>query len=201
MRPFLIAVNSLLIIAVIFLYVKVYKKNTDKKIESLSNVVNNNTSNLKNATIAFVELDSLNEKIGFIKDRRKELEIEQKGIETDWQNGYRGLENRKNVFLKRGNSITQQEAEKFQGELLQQQQQVDEKKRNLTQKLSEKSYKFMDDIQKKLKDFLNDYNKTKNYQYILTTGTGLDYMLYKDSTFNITKDVIKGMNELMVTKK
>ena len=201
MRPFLIAVNSLLIIAVIFLYVKVYKKNTDKKIESLSNVVNNNTSNQKNATIAFVELDSLNEKIGFIKDRRKELEIEQKGIETDWQNGYRGLENRKNVFLKRGNSITQQEAEKFQGELLQQQQQVDERKRNLTQKLSEKSYKFMDDIQKKLKDFLNEYNKTKNYQYILTTGTGLDYMLYKDSTFNITKDVIKGMNELMVTKK
>ena len=201
MRPFLIVVNSILIIAVVFLYVKVFKNTPIKKTQPSSDLINNNTSNQKNATIAFVELDSLNEKIGFIKDRRKELEIEQKSIETDWQNGYRGLENRKNVFLKRGNSITQQEAEKFQGELLQQQQQVDEKKRNLTQKLSEKSYKFMDDIQKKLKDFLNEYNKTKNYQYILTTGTGLDYMLYKDSTFNITKDVIKGMNELMVTKK
>ena len=201
MRVFLIAVNSLLIIAVIFLYVKVYKKNTALKIESPSSVINNSVSNLKSTTIAFVELDSLNEKIDFIKDRRKALEIEQKTIETEWQNGYRGLENRKNEFLKRGNSITQPEAEKFQGELLQQQQQVDEKKRNLTQKLSEKSYKFMDDIQKKLKDFLNEYNKTKNYQYILTTGTGLDYMLYKDSTFNITKDVIRGMNELMTTKK
>ena len=201
MRPFLIVLNSILIIAVVFLYVKVFKNTTIKKTEPSSNVINNNSGNLKNASIAFVELDSLNEKIGFIKDRRKELEIEQKSIETDWQNGYRGLENKKNVFLKRGNSITQQEAEKFQGELLQQQQQVDEKKRNLTQKLSEKSYKFMDDIQKKLKDFLNEYNKTKNYQYILTTGTGLDYMLYKDSTFNITKDVIRGMNELMTTKK
>ena len=201
MRPFLIVMNSILIIAVVFLYVKVFKNTTIKKTEPSSNVINNNSGNLKNASIAFVELDSLNEKIGFIKDRRKELEIEQKSIETEWQNGYRGLENRKNVFLKRGNSITQQEAEKFQGELLQQQQQVDEKKRNLTQKLSEKSYKFMDDIQKKLKDFLNEYNKTKNYQYILTTGTGLDYMLYKDSTFNITADVIKGMNELMAKKK
>ena len=201
MRPFLIVVNSILIIAVVFLYVKIFKNTTIKKTEPSSNLISNNSGNLKNASIAFVELDSLNEKIGFIKDRRKELEIEQKSIETDWQNGYRGLENRKNVFLKRGNSITQQEAEKFQGELLQQQQQVDEKKRNLTQKLSEKSYKFMDDIQKKLKDFLNEYNKTKNYQYILTTGTGLDYMLYKDSTFNITADVIKGMNELMAKKK
>lgn len=201
MRPFLIVVNSILIIAVVFLYVKIFKNTTIKKTEPSSNLISNNSGNLKNASIAFVELDSLNEKIGFIKDRRKELEIEQKSIETEWQNGYRGLENRKNVFLKRGNSITQQEAEKFQGELLQQQQQVDEKKRNLTQKLSEKSYKFMDDIQKKLKDFLNEYNKTKNYQYILTTGTGLDYMLYKDSTFNITADVIKGMNELMAKKK
>ena len=201
MRSFLIAVNSLLIIAVIFLYIKVFKSTTNVKINTSSNVTSNTNGSLKNASIAFVELDSLNEKIGFIKDRRKELEIEQKSIEVEWQNGYRGLENKKNEFLKRGNSITQQEAEKFQGELLQQQQQVDQRKQGLTQKLSEKSYKFMDDIQKKLKDFLNQYNKTKNYQYILTTGTGLDYMLYKDSTFNITADVIKGMNVLMATKK
>ena len=201
MRPFLIVVNSILIIAVVFLYVKIFKNTTLKKTEPSSNLISNNSGNLKNASIAFVELDSLNEKIGFIKDRRKELEIEQKSIETEWQNGYRGLENKKNEFLKRGNSITQQEAEKFQGELLQQQQQVDLRKQGLTQKLSEKSYKFMDDIQKKLKEFLNQYNKTKNYQYILTTGTGLDYMLYKDSTFNITADVIKGMNELMAKKK
>ena len=201
MRSFLIAVNSLLIIAVIFLYVKVFKSTTNVKINTSNNVTSKTNGSLKNASIAFVELDSLNEKIDFIKDRRKELEIEQKAIEVEWQNGYRGLENKKNEFLKRGNSITQQEAEKFQGELLQQQQQVDQRKQGLTQKLSEKSYKFMDDIQKKLKDFLNQYNKTKNYQYILTTGTGLDYMLYKDSTFNITADVIKGMNVLMATKK
>lgn len=53
----------------------------------------------------------------------------------------------------------------------------------------------MDDIQKKLKDFLIDYNKEKKYLYILTTGTGLDYMVYKDSTLNITDEVVQGMNE------
>ena len=77
---------------------------------------------------------------------------------------------------------------------MQQQQQVDGKKQNLTQNLSEKSYKFMDDIQKKLKDFLTEYNREKNYMYIFTTGTGLDYMAYKDSSLNITDDVIEGMN-------
>ena len=147
--------------------------------------------------IAYVELDSLNENITYIKTKRKELEAEQRSIETEWENGYRGLEAKKDNFLKKGNAITQEMAQEFQGQLLQEQQQIDEKKQNLSQRLNEKSYKFMDDIQKKLKDFLAEYNSQRNFTYIFTTGTGLDYMVYKDSSLNITADVIAGMNEKM----
>jgi Skp family chaperone for outer membrane proteins len=42
---------------------------------------------------------------------------------------------------------------------------------------------------------MKEYNKTKNYSYILATGTGLDYLFFKDSTLNITSDVIKGLNQ------
>ena len=197
MKNFSLVLSIVLLAAVIFLYAKVFRSSLNETTITKNIVKESTGGNSSKSGIAYVELDSLNEKISYIKARRKELEAEQKAIETEWQNGYRGLENRKNEFLKRGNSITQQEAEKFQGELMQQQQQVDAKKQNSSQNLSEKSYKLMDDIQKKLKDFLNEYNQNKKYQYILTTGTGLDYMLYKDSTFNITADVIKGMNEKM----
>ena len=53
------------------------------------------------------------------------------------------------------------------------------------------------EIQKKLKDFLTAYNEDKNFNYIFTTGNGLEYMVYKDSSLNITADVIKGMNDVM----
>lgn len=201
MKNISLAINAVLLIAVIVLYVKVFSANKVAKASESQTIKEHKSSSSANVPIAFVELDSLNDKINYIKERRTELEGEQKSIETEWQNGYRNLENRKNEFLKRGNSITQQEAEKFQGELMQQQQQVDGKKQALTQKLSEKSYKFMDDIQTKLKSFLKEYNKEGTYQYILTTGTGLDYMLYKDSSFNITNDVIKGMNDKMSVGK
>ena len=201
MKNLSLVLNIVLLAAVAFLYAKVFSSSSKETTVTKTTIKENIGDTSIKAGIAFVELDSLNEKINYIKDRRKELEAEQKAIENEWQNGYRGLENRKNEFLKRGKSITQQEAEQFQGELMQQQQQIDGKKQNSTQNLSEKSYKLMDDIQKKLKDFLNNYNRNKKYQYILTTGTGLDYMLYKDSTFNITDDVIKGMNEKMKIKK
>lgn len=200
MKNISVVVTVLLFAAVLFLYVKVFSS-PKQPTSSAINKKSSSPVNQKSVHIAFVELDSLNDNIGYIKDRRSQLETEQKAIETEWQSGYRTLENRKNDFLKRGNSITQQEAEKFQGELMQQQQQVDGKKQALTQKLSEKSYQFMDDIQSKLKLFLKDYNKDGKYQYILTTGTGLDYMLYKDSSLNITADVIKGMNEKMNSNK
>ena len=61
--------------------------------------------------------------------------------------------------------------------------------------LNQKSFELMESIQKKLKEFLEAYNKEKKYQYILTTGGGMDYIILKDSTLDITKDVIKGMNE------
>jgi outer membrane protein len=197
MKNLSLLLNVVLLLAVAFLYYHVYSEHSN------SNTSKNHAAYLdsgvakNHAPIAYVELDSLNENILYIKDKRKELEAEQKSIESDWQNSYRGLENQKNEFLKKGSSITQEEAEKFQNQLLQQQQQVDGKKQALTQKLNEKSYKFMDEIQKKLKDFLADYNKQHNYMYILTTGNGLDYMVYRDSSLNITDDVIKGMNAKM----
>jgi outer membrane protein len=200
MKNLSIALNAILIAAVSFLFVKVYSSNSTKQGLQVKKSADSTTNVNKSNAIAFIELDSLNEKINNIKDRRQELEGEQKAIETEWQNGYRNLENRKNEFLKRGNSITQQEAEKFQGELIRKQQEVDGRKQELTQRLSEKSYKFMDEIQKKLKAFLVDYNKDKKFQYILTTGTGMDYMLYKDPSLNITEEVIVGMNAEMQKK-
>ncbi len=200
MKNFSTILNVVLLVAVAFLYYHVF---AGKKAKTTTAAVSNGTSGANKAAaapIAYVELDSLNEKITFIKDKRKELEAEQRAIETEWESSYRGLENQKNNFLKKGDAITQQMVEEFQGQLLAQQQRVDEKKQGLNQKLSEKSYRFMDDIQKKLKLFLVDYNKEKNYLYILTTGTGLDYLVYKDSTLNITDDVVKGMNELLKKK-
>ena len=63
------------------------------------------------------------------------------------------------------------------------------------QLLQQKSFELMEYIQKNLKEFLSDYNKEKKYQYILTSGSGIDWLIYKDSTLDITREVITGMNE------
>jgi outer membrane protein len=202
MKNLSLVLNFVLVAAVAFLYFHVFGgKNKSGSADVKSIAANNNNGNVANrAPIAYVELDSLNERITYIKDKRKSLEGEQKQIEQQWQTDMNGLTKERDNFLKKGSAVTQEEGEKFQQYLYQEQQQIEAKKQAAGQRLSEQSYKFMDDIQKKLKEFLNDYNKEKNYMYILTSGTGLDYMVYKDSTLNITADVIKGMNEKLNKK-
>ncbi|MES2847603.1 MAG: OmpH family outer membrane protein, partial [Bacteroidota bacterium] len=58
----------------------------------------------------------------------------------------------------------------------------------------------MESIQKDLRKFLDEFNNDRRYSYIFATGTGLEYMIYKDSTHNITPDVIKGLNEYFKKK-
>lgn len=194
MKQLSLILNVILLLAVAYLYY--HEFGSKKSVRAVATVKDSsgNVINNAGARIAYVDLDSLNEHITFIKDKRKELEAEQKAIENEYIRGMRGLETQRDNFLKRGNSITQQEAERFQNQLIQQQQTIEERKNNSAQRLSEKSVKFLEDLQKNLKAFLNDYNSSKNFTYILTTGTGLDYMVYRDSTLNITKEVIDGMN-------
>ncbi len=192
-----VVLNVVLVIAVGYLY---YYDFSGKKAKNAASAINKSymsTDSSGRPPLAYVELDSLNENISFIKERRKELEAEMKAIESEQENGYRGLQAQKDNFLKKGASITEEEAQIFQGKLIDQQQKIDSKKQMLSQKLNEKSFAIMEDIQKKLKEFLEDYNKERNFMYIFTTGTGLDYMVYKDSSLNITNDVILGMNKKM----
>ena len=129
MKHFSTILSAILLLAVAFLYYHVFanKKPNVGLVKTTSS-----TASIKEAVhapIAYVELDSLNEKIVYIKEKRKILEAEQRAIETEWQNSYRGLENQKNNFIKKGNAITQQMAEEFQGQLIQQQQKLMKKSR------------------------------------------------------------------------
>ena len=152
-------------------------------------------SNGNQSRIAYVELDSLNENITYFKQRRKELEQQQKQIETKISNDYRALETMQNNFVKNNPNATPEQVQKIRMQLAQGQQDIEAEKQKQSQLLNQKSFEMMEKIQKDLKDFLVEYNKVKNYQYILTTGSGIDYLIYKDSTLDITNDVIKGMNE------
>ena len=55
------------------------------------------------------------------------------------------------------------------------------------------------EIKSKIETFLKEYNRTKDYSYSVSYEQALFY--YKDTAYNITADVVKGLNERYKTKK
>ena len=77
---------------------------------------------------------------------------------------------------------------------------VEANKQSKSEKLADRGARMMEEMQNTLKDFLNEYNADKKYTYIMATGSRFDFLIYKDSTLNITDDIIKGLNEKMKSK-
>ena len=99
MNKLSVALNLILIAAIGYLY---YYNFSGKKAGTSS--VTGSTQLLKDSCttqhrIAYVELDSLNENLVFFKQKRKDLEAEQKKVEDKITADYRALDEKKNIFL------------------------------------------------------------------------------------------------------
>ena len=64
---------------------------------------------------------------------------------------------------------------------------------NLSNQLATENQKNSLQLRDSINVFLKEYNKTKGYNLILS-NTGFDNLLYADSAFNITQEIIDGLN-------
>jgi len=198
MNKLSVALNLVLIAAIGYLY---YYNFSGKKNNGANSYTGNGQRTKDSCTtqhrIAYVELDSLNENLVYFKIQRKELETQQKQMEAEINSDLRELEAKQANFYQKNPNATPEQLQNFRVVLQQGQDSLESKRQKMSEIMNSRRFALLDKIQKTLKSFLNTYNLEKKYQYILTTGGGMDYLIYKDSTLDITSDVIKGMNEIM----
>lgn len=201
MKNLSVVLNIVLLAAVGFLY---YHNFSGKKtaVAITKNNGNTNSPDTANRTfnVAFVDFDSLNSNIVYLRQHKKDIEQEQKNIDNDVAAAYKKLDDKQKDFIQKNQNATPEQIQQIRNELMQEQQNIESGKQDRLQQLNQKSFTLLEDVKNKLRTFITDYNKDKRYKYILMTGTGLDYLIYKDSALDITNDVIKGMNEMLKGK-
>ncbi|HNJ96128.1 MAG TPA: OmpH family outer membrane protein [Ferruginibacter sp.] len=196
MKNLSLILNIVLLLAVGYLYYYDFSGKKARDVaEKISRPYSTNDSGSHRPVLAYVDLDSLNSGIHFMKEKKKELEAEAKEAERIYEDGIRKLQAERDAFVKRGATVSDAEAQRFSEKLISEQQLLENKKQQKAQELNTKSFDIMEVFRKRLKDFLAEYNTNKNYLCIFTVGSELEYMVYRDSSLNITADVIKGLNE------
>ena len=125
------------------------------------------------------------------------VEFDKKKEDADRQlnTAFQRIEEERIAFAKKGQAITQAEYENFQRSYQGKMQNLEEQKRNMENAISTDGVKMLEELKNKINGFLETYNKVQGYSYIFSTSNSLNVLFYKDSAYNITNEVVDGLNK------
>lgn len=152
-----------------------------------------------NFKIAYFEADSVQNHFDYFKEIVAELDA--KG-----QANAKILGEMKNAFASKYQDLQRVAQTLTQSELAARQQELSSienayrgKEKMLSDEMQEMQFKKGQDVKKKIEDYLKDYNKDKGYAFVFSNSADLMYL--KDSAYDITNDMVKGLNKLYPKKK
>ena len=144
--------------------------------------------------IAYFHVDSLQNHYQEFKDAFEKIKKKENSMNAELSNMNNTYQRRIKEWQDKGANMTQAEQAAAQQEYDLMQRRFQDRKMELEQQLQKDQLDLMSELRKKIEDFLKDYNKNETYSYIISYDPGIIY--YGDSMYDITSDVIKGLNAL-----
>lgn len=192
-------VNVVLAVGLIVLYILHFTGPC--KVSSAVKIVGSDSTSLSGQLpIAYINVDSLLLNYNYSKDlnevliRKREnaqatLTEKARKLDAEMKEFQRKREN--NAFLSEQSFKSQQQA------LLKKQQDLQLLEESLTQQLGKEQQKMNEQLRDSIYKFLQEYNKDKKYQMILS-NTMNDNIMVADNAYNITNEVVEMLNSKYV---
>ena len=149
-----------------------------------------------NVKIAYVEVDSLMTQYEFCKEFTLILQKKSTNARNTLNQKGQALQNAAANFqqkLQNNGFTSREQAESQQAAIQRQQQSLQELQARLENELANETNKYNEGLRDSLQHFLAAYNKDKKFDLILTKQG--DNILYAAKRFDITNDVINGLNK------
>lgn len=155
-------------------------------------------SEMSAVRIAHVNIDTLESQYEYLKTKRKDFEERKKGMSDELERSQRQFQQDYIAAERKASAgtLTQTELESTSKRLMQMKQSLESREAALTEKLLAEQDEFNKDLQKRLDEFLKEYNKDKHYDYILSHSKAIGFIMLANDQLDITQDVVTGMNEL-----
>lgn len=185
--------NGALAATVVFLFAQCAGNNQET---ATTNISGNNAGNCT-LKIAYVEIDTLLTKYNFWNDLNEMMMKKEENIRATLNEKGRELENEAKEFqrkLENNAFATRERAEQENARLIKKQQDLQELQNRLSNELAAENQKNSLQLRDSINSFLQTYNKEKGYNFILS-NTGFDNLLYADKAYNITDEIVEGLNK------
>lgn len=184
-------IRSAAVVALMSLVVASCNKQAPK-VEEKSASTNTANAGIK---IAYIEVDSIMSQYKFCKEYSLILEKKSQNIQNTVNAKGRSLQAAAAKFQQdiQNNKYTQQQAEAVQAGLQKQNADLQALQQRLGAEFQAETEKFNKALRDSIQHYLAVYNKDKKFSLILSKAG--DNILYADKTYDITNEVIAGLNK------
>ncbi|MCD8292230.1 MAG: OmpH family outer membrane protein [Prevotellaceae bacterium] len=192
MKRFFYVVNGLAMLA----FVVLFSQCAGGAGNQATNAPAPQAATLSGIKVAYVEIDTLLAKYNYYvdlteamikKSENVRLTLNQKATDLDKQKQEFQTKYQNNAYL------TPERAQQEYNRIAKLDQDLQDLSNKLQAELMSENEKNNLQLRDSINAFLKEYNKTKGYSFILS-NTGFDNLLFADSVYNITNEIVEGLN-------
>lgn len=196
--PLILSIVGLIGVIVLFV---LYFSNCDKKDKNTSLIENGttNSSTLNAAmkelgfTIAYVDTDRLWNNYGLVQEVQQEVVNMETLKDQQFQGIVQRLQNDFEKYLQTGSSLSLSQQQDKEAEFKNREIQLEQQRQNLLMEVAGFRAEKNKILEDSIVNYIIRYNQTHNYTLILEK-TGVNGVLYGDSSLDITSQVLEGLN-------
>lgn len=194
-------INGVLAAAVVVLFVMQF---SNKKSSDNTNSAGAQISEAEVVLpIAYIDVDSLLKNYNLAHDISETLIRKQEAARVNLNEKARQLENEMKEFQRKIENnafLSRERAEAEQNRLVRKQQELQELDQRLSVEFMNEQQKMNQQIRDSINNYINHYNSSKKFHMIIS-NTNNDNLLYADKTYDITSEVVNGLNTRYTSKK
>ncbi len=198
MNKGLLVLNILLLAAVAVLYYLYFNSKSDGSV-SVKPMGPDTASAWEHTPVAYFEMDSIETSFILSKEMQAEVLKREETINDSLNRMRANLQLEFQKFQAQRSKLTPEQINEESNRLSLLDQDIKNAEKLLNQDYQKFYMNKQQEVVSLIKDYCREFNKDKKYSYIIANEPGLFY--FKDTAYNITAELLKGLNEFYSKKR
>jgi len=199
MNKGLLALNIVLLIGVAILFFLFFNMKNDTTSVKPIRTGPDTASQWQHTPVAYFDMDSIEANFVLWKQVQAEVVKREAGINDTINQMKMGFQSYYQKLQSQSANLSPRQKDSLGNELAQMDAQIKNTTTELNQKYQTYFMSRQQEIVSKIKSYCKEFNKDKKYSYIIAREPGLFY--YTDTAYNVTSDLLKGLNAFYGKKK
>ena len=199
MNKGLLALNIVLLIGVGILFFLFFNKKDDASSGIPTRTDPDNAPQWQHTPVAYFDMDSIEANFVLWKQVQAEVVKREAGINDTINQMRNGFQSYYQKLQAQSANLSPRQKDSLSNELAQMDAEIKNRTSDLNQKYQTYFMTRQQEIVTKIKNYCKEFNKDKKYSYIIAREPGLFY--YTDTAYNVTSELLKGLNAFYSKKK